>query len=80
ELGSADTGGAVTSVALDSPASEQGIRPGDVIVSVNQTEAKDSETVAEVIATAKENDRDSVLLLLERDGARRFLTLSLTRA
>jgi len=80
ELESADTGVAVTSVAPDSPASEQGIRPGDVIVSVNQTEAKDSETVADVIATAKENDRDSVLLLLERDGARRFLTLSLTRA
>ncbi len=80
ELESTGKGVAVASVAPDSPAAEQGIRPGDVIVSVNQTEVTDSDAVTEVIASAKENDRDSVLLLLERDGTRRFLTLSLTRA
>ncbi|MHA3976977.1 Do family serine endopeptidase [Halovulum sp. GXIMD14794] len=77
---SAEGGVAVTEVEPNSPAAENGLRPGDVIVSVNQTEVSDSNALSEVIEAAKKNDRESVLLLVERDGARRFLTLTLANA
>ncbi|MSU88723.1 Do family serine endopeptidase [Rhodobacteraceae bacterium 2CG4] len=79
-LESTERGVAVASVEPGSAAAEQGIRPGDVILSVDRTEVPDSAAVTEAIETAKENKRENVLLLVERDGTRRFLTLSLTSA
>jgi serine protease Do len=71
-----DTGGVVVvDVANDSPASEKGVRPGDVIVEVAQQEVKEPAQVTAKIEEAKKSGRKSVLLLVDRAGDLRFVAL-----
>jgi serine protease Do len=64
----------VTKVAGDSPADSLGIRPGDVIVSVDQQPAR---TPLQAAAELKEAAaKGNVLLLLNRNGANEFVGLS----
>jgi len=65
----------VLEVKSSSSAAERGLRPGDVIVEAGQEPVK---TVAELsgkIDAAKKAGRKSVLLLVQSDGALRFLPL-----
>jgi serine protease Do len=71
-----DTEGVVVvEVASDSPASEKGLRPGDIIVEVAQQEVKDPGQVTAKIDEAKKSGRKSVLLLVDRAGDLRFVAL-----
>ena len=71
-----DTEGVVVvEVAADSPASEKGLRPGDLIVEVAQQEVKDPGQVTAKINEAKKSGRKSVLLLIDRAGDLRFVAL-----
>jgi len=71
-----DAGGVVVvDVASDSPASEKGVRPGDVIVEVAQQEVKEPAQVTAKIEEAKKSGRKSVLLLVDRAGDLRFVAL-----
>jgi serine protease Do len=71
-----DAGGVVVvDVASDSPASEKGVRPGDVIVEVAQQEVKEPAQVTAKIDEAKKSGRKSVLLLVDRAGDLRFVAL-----
>jgi len=71
-----DAGGVVVvDVASDSPASEKGLRPGDIIVEVAQQEVKDPGQVTVKIEEAKKAGRKSILLLVDRAGDLRFVAL-----
>jgi serine protease Do len=71
-----DTDGVVVvDVAGDSPASEKGVRPGDIIVEVAQQEVKDAGQVTAKIEEAKKSGRKSILLLVDRAGDLRFVAL-----
>ncbi|HEX3498401.1 MAG TPA: DegQ family serine endoprotease [Stellaceae bacterium] len=76
-----DTEGVVVvEVAADSPASEKGLRPGDIIVEVAQQEVKDPGQVAAKIDEAKKSGRKSVLLLVDRAGDLRFVALRIDQS
>jgi serine protease Do len=65
----------VVEVASDSPASEKGVRPGDIIVEVAQQEVKEAGQVTAKIEEAKKSGRKSILLLVDRAGDLRFVAL-----
>ncbi len=77
QLGEDTKGVVVTSVDGDSTAAERGIRPGDVIVEVNQEQVASPQEVAEKIKAVQESGRKSVLLLVERSGDLRFVAVRL---
>ena len=55
------------------PAAKAGIQPGDVLLAINGTPAKDVEQVRAAIAKAGK----SVALLVQRDGSRIFVPVQL---
>lgn len=65
----------VTGVTADSGAAEKGLRPGDVIVEVNQEEVSSPGQIAAKVSEASDNDRRSVLLLVNRNGDLRFVAV-----
>ena len=67
----------VTDVAADSPASEKGMRPGDLIVEVAQEEVKSPTQITAKIDDARKSGRKSVLLLVDRQGDLRFVALKI---
>jgi serine protease Do len=70
-------GALVVEVEPDSLAAREGIRPGDVIV---QAGGKPVSTPADVVSVVRESnatDQDSVLLLLNRKGDQRFVTVQI---
>jgi len=71
-------GAMVVDVASDSPAGEQGISKGDIIVAVNQEEVKSPEDVIRRIEEARKNGRTRALLLTRnKEGAMRFIAIPL---
>jgi serine protease Do len=69
------TGLLVESVEPGSPADENGIRPGDVILAVNNREVAHPSDVAEEWTKARRDNRP-ILLRLSRDGQSRFVAIS----
>lgn len=69
----------VTGVDEDGSASEKGIRPGDVIVEVSQNEVKSPSDVEKGVQAARDKDRQSVLLLIDRQGEMRFVALRINK-
>ena len=70
-------GALVVEVEPGSLAAREGIRPGDVIV---QAGGKPVSTPADVVSVVRESnatDQDSVLLLLNRKGDQRFVTVQI---
>ncbi|MGQ0588995.1 MAG: Do family serine endopeptidase [Sphingosinicella sp.] len=56
----------VANVDQSSDAGQRGLRPGDLILSVNQTAAASPEVVAAAVEAARRAGRDTVLLLVRR--------------
>jgi len=77
ELKPDQKGVVVTEVANGTPASEKGVRPGDVIIEVGQEEVKAPGDVAAKVQKAREQGKKSILLLIERQGDLRFVALPL---
>jgi serine protease Do len=69
----------VVDVAPDSPASQKGIRPGELIVEVAQDKVENSNDVKAKIDKARAAKRKSVLLLVERQSDQRFVVLPLDK-
>ncbi|MEM7545256.1 MAG: DegQ family serine endoprotease [Pseudomonadota bacterium] len=65
----------VTEVDAGSPAAEKGIRPGDVIVEVAQEVVASPADVRGGVASAKEENRKSVLILVQSGADLRFVAL-----
>ncbi len=74
-LGEASKGVVVTEVDPQSPAATENLRPGDLLVEVNQEEVKGPGDVATRIAKLKQEGKKSVLLLVDRQGDLRFVAL-----
>ncbi len=72
EIGAEVKGVVVTTVASAGSAAEKGLKPGDVIVEVNQEEVASPADVAGAVDKAQQAGRKSVLLLIEREGDIRF--------
>jgi serine protease Do len=70
----------VTAVRPDSPAAEIGMRPGDVVLKVNQTPVNAPRQVADQLAKARKDGRSTVLLLIAREDSQRFVALPLGKA
>lgn len=65
----------ITGVDPDSDAAEKGLRGGDILVEANQQSIDDVESLKTVLAAAKKQKRDFVLLKIAREGDTVFLTL-----
>ena len=70
----------IVDVAPDSPGSERGLKPGDVIAEVQQGAVTSPEDVVKRIDAVRKENRKSVLILIQgRDGLR-WVPLPLTSA
>ena len=66
----------VIAVAEGSPADEKGVKPGDIILRLNQSSIKSVDQLTDGIAKAKNDGRKGVLMLIESDGQTRFVQIS----
>ncbi|MGI9494281.1 MAG: DegQ family serine endoprotease [Geminicoccaceae bacterium] len=75
ELPGETKGVVITEVNEGSTAGEENLRPGDVIVEVGQEEVSSPPEVTAEVNEAKNEDKKSVLLLIDRKGDLRFVAL-----
>jgi serine protease Do len=68
----------ITDVAPNSPASEKGLRPGDVIIEVRQEEVKTPGDVAAKVEQDRKANRKSVLMLVQTSDGLHYVPLTLT--
>ncbi|WP_404384591.1 DegQ family serine endoprotease [Caenispirillum salinarum] len=77
----ADAEGAVIAqVDPTGPAAERGLRQGDVIVKANGSTVANPQDVINAVSAAKKAEKDSVLLLVRRDGGEIFVPVKLRSA
>ena len=69
----------ITDVAPNSAASEKGLKPGDVIMEVQQGEVASPADVQKQVDAARGADRKFVLMLIQREGGVQYVPLSLTK-
>ena len=77
DLAAEAAGVVVLEVAPDGPAAGEEIRPGDVIVDVDQDAVNSPPEMAAAVEAAREEGRPSVLLLVSSQGDHRFVVLRL---
>jgi len=78
-IAEAAAGVVVTDVTPNSPGSDKGLRPGDVIVEVTQQEVKSPQQVTAKVDEARKQGRKSVLLLVDHGGDLHFIVLKLAK-
>jgi serine protease Do len=80
-VGSGDQGGVVvTNVDPNGQAAERGLQPGDVILSVGDSEVTQPSDVEKLVKTAKADGLKAVLLRVKSGDQTRFIALSFARA
>ncbi|MBS0640016.1 MAG: DegQ family serine endoprotease [Proteobacteria bacterium] len=67
----------ITDVAPNSAAAEKGLKPGDVIMEVQQGEVASPADVQKQVDAARGADRKFVLMLIQREGGVQYVPLSL---
>jgi len=77
DLSEEDAGVVITDVDADSNAAEKGLRPGHVILEINQTPINDPAGMRAAVDEALDSGRSAVLLLVQRDDSTSFLALKL---
>jgi serine protease Do len=70
----------IMEVTPDSPAAERELRPGDVIVEVQQERVASPQEVQTRLETLRRQNRPSALLLIETAQGQRFVPLRLRAA
>jgi len=79
-LAEGEDGVVIGEIAEGATAATSGLREGDTILSINQTQITTPATARDVVEQAKADDRETVLVLVAREGSRRFVTLDLAEA
>jgi serine protease Do len=79
QLGADQKGVVITEVSPNTPAAERGLKPGDVIVEVQQTEVTAPADIQRQVDTARKADRKNVLMLIQREGGVQYVPLSLSK-
>jgi serine protease Do len=70
----------VIGVAAGSGSAEKGLKPGDIIVEVNQEEVSLPDQISVKINEAINNSRNSILLLVNRNGTLRFYAVRIDKS
>ncbi len=79
-VGDKSNGVVIAEVDAGKSAAAKGLRPGDIITSVNQRPVASPSEFASAIEEAGKAQRKAVLLLVERDGEQRFVAVELADA
>ncbi|AQX27663.1 MULTISPECIES: Do family serine endopeptidase [unclassified Bartonella] len=69
----------VTDVDSDADAADRGIRPGDVIVTVNNRSVKKASDIIDAIKDAKKLGRNAILLQVRTNDQNRFIALPILK-
>ena len=77
QLGDDQKGVLITDVAAGSSAAERGVKPGDVIVEVQQQEVNTPADVVERVERVRKTSRKSVLMLIQSQDGPRWVPLTL---
>jgi serine protease Do len=80
QLQDGQKGVVITDVSPDTPAAERGLKPGDVIMEVQQGEVASPDDVQKQVDAARKSDRKFVLMLIQREGGVQYVPLSLSKA
>jgi serine protease Do len=78
QIGADQKGVVITDVTPDGPAAERGLKPGDVVVEVQQGEVGSVDDVKKRIDAVRKENRKSVLLLIQRQDGLQWVPLSLS--
>jgi serine protease Do len=70
----------ITDVSPNSTAADRGLKPGDVIVEVQQGAVSSPAEVQSQIDSARKADRKFVLMLIQREGGVQYVPLSISKA
>jgi serine protease Do len=79
-LGADQKGVVITDVAPGTAAAERGLKPGDVITEVQQTEVVTAGDVQKQVEAARKAERKNVLMLIQREGGMQYVPLTLGKA
>ena len=77
QLGADQKGVVITDVSPNGPAADRGLKPGDVVVEVQQAEVGSVADVQKRIDAVKKENRKSVLLLIQRQDGLQWVPLPL---
>ncbi len=80
QLQDGQKGVVITDVAPNTPAADRGLKPGDVIMEVQQGEVVTPADVQKQVDAARGADRKFVLMLIQREGGVQYVPLSLSKA
>jgi len=80
QLGADQKGVVITDVSPNSPAADRGLKAGDVIMEVQQSEVSTPADVQKRIAAAMKSDRKFVLMLIQRPDGVQYVPLSLSKS
>jgi len=80
QLQDGQKGVVITDVSPDTPASEHGLKPGDVIMEVQQGEVTSPADIQKQVDAARKADRKFLLMLIQHDGSAQFIPLSLSKS
>ena len=69
----------VVEAEASSESAEKGLTPGDVIVEINQQSVTTAQSAKDIIDKSAKGGRNSVLLLVNREGDVRFVALRLNK-
>jgi serine protease Do len=70
----------ITNVTPGGPAASKGLRPGDVILEVNQSPVATAADVQDAIDRSKSSGRGTVLMMVQQpDGERRFIVVPIAK-
>ena len=75
-----EVGVLIVDVGRNSPAAKHGLRRGDIITRVGQTTVTKPDEVVNEVKHAAEEEHETVLLLIKRDGISRFVAVPLEQA
>jgi len=80
QLGAEQKGVVITDVAPNTAAAERGLKPGDVIMEVQQGEVASPADIQKQVDAARKADRKFVLMLIQREGGTQYIPLSLSKS